>query len=266
MDDKPRDNAQLTEALEVAQLAVREAGGYLAGMLGRARVEYAKAPHDDVLDVDLESERIIVSRLQARFPDFGILSEEMGQRELGRSYHWIVDPLDGSVNFQHSDTRFAVAIALAAGSQIVFSVIYVPARDELYSAMRGNGATLNGRAIAVSRNAALDEAIVHIGELERIGPRRVSREQLRELRSIADRAKRVRVLGSSSADLASVACGRADAFVMHGGLPWDVAAGELLLTEAGGTIARKRYDNGMTLTLYSNEALRNELRDVLGIA
>ncbi|MGH2486605.1 MAG: inositol monophosphatase family protein, partial [Ktedonobacterales bacterium] len=223
MDSSGISDMEVQRAVAAAESIAHEAGDYLMSRFGVARVAYRKAPLDDVLDADIESERLILSRLQADFPEFGILSEEAGLDGAERPLRWIVDPLDGSVNFQRGLPVFAVSIALAAGESILAGVTYLPMLNELYTARRGKGARLNGETIAVSQTAVLEEAIIHIGELERTGPDSVSNEQLAELTRVAHLARRIRLVGSSSADLAAVASGHADALIMHGGEPWDVA-------------------------------------------
>ncbi|HKV83071.1 MAG TPA: inositol monophosphatase family protein [Ktedonobacterales bacterium] len=265
MDSSSLSDLEIRDAVSAAASIAREAGDYLLTRFGVARVAYRKASLDDVLDADVESERLILTRLQADFPEFCILSEEAGLVGAERSIRWIVDPLDGSVNFQRGLPVFAVSIALAAGKSILAGVTYLPMLDELYTAIRGKGAGLNGETIAVSQTAVLEEAVIHIGELERTGPDTVSTEQLAELTRVAHLARRIRLVGSSSADLAAVASGRADALIMHGGEPWDVAAGNLLVREAGGAITTLRYENGMTLTTYSNKLLHTRLTDLLRI-
>lgn len=265
MDLSGISDAEVQRAVSTAESAAREAGEYLMSRFGMARVAYRKAPLDDVLDADVESERLILTRLQADFPEFGVLSEEAGVIGAERPIRWIVDPLDGSVNFQRGMPVFAVSIALATGKRILAGVTYLPMRDELFTAIRGQGAKLNSEAVAVSRIAALEEAIIHIGELERTGPDTVSLEQLAELTRVAHLARRIRIVGSSAADLAAVASGRADALIMHGGEPWDVAAGNLLVREAGGLVTTLRYNNGMALTIYSNKLLYARLVDLLRI-
>lgn len=263
MESSELDDVEIQRAVSLAQRTAREAGEYLMSRRGASLVAYRKAPLDDVLDTDLESERIILASLRADFPTFGVLSEESGVSGGASPFRWIVDPLDGSVNFQRGASVFAVSIALVAGDTTLIGVTYQPVEDEMFTAIQGQGATLNGETIMVSRISALEEAVVHIGELERTGPETVSQEQLGEIMRVANRVRRIRVLGSSASDLAALAAGRADAFIMHGGEPWDIAAGELMVREAGGAVSRFRYLNGMTLTIYSNQSLHPLLLDLL---
>lgn len=263
MENSGLGDAEIQRAVSLAQQVAKEAGAYLMSRRGAAQVAYRKAPLDDVLDADLESERIILQRLRSDFPSFALLSEESGASGGNSPFRWIVDPLDGSVNFQRGGSVFAVSLALLAGTTALIGVTYLPVENELFTAIRGGGATRNGSAISVSQISSLAEAVIHIGELERTGPETVSVEQLGEMTRVAHRARRIRVLGSSAHDLAFVASGRAEALIMHGGEPWDVAAGELMTREAGGTVSRIQYVNGMTLTIFSNERLHPLLLDML---
>ena len=253
-----------SQEVRIAELAARQAGDYLVGKLGSARVEYQKAPRDDMLDVDLEAERIILSLLRKHFPTYGILSEEAG-KERGDSPHcWIVDPLDGSANFQHGSSIFAVSIALTVQGKTVAGVIYLPVRNEMFTAILGQGAMLNGQPIYSSQQRKVEESLIHVGEFERHG-NEVNREQIRELTIVADSARRIRMTGTSCTDLVWIACGRADALIMHGGNPWDVKAGRVILEEAGGRVSFRIYESGNVLTIYTNAPIHQELANLLGI-
>lgn len=254
----------LSHIAKIAELAAREAGKYLLGKFGHVKVESQKELRDDLLDADLGAEHIILEILRKEFPDYGILSEEAGDERNDITSYWIVDPLDGSANYQHGNPIFASSIALIINHTPVVGVIYLPTRDELFTAIRGCGATLNGKSIQLSNTTKIEEAIIHIGEFER-DRYQVNRQQIRELIIVADNAKRMRVLGTSCTDLAWLACGRCDGFIMHGGNAWDVEAGKLLLEEAGGKIARITYDDGHDLTIYTNQHIHQALALLLGI-
>jgi len=260
----PPPEADLSQMVKVAELAAREAGKYLVGRLGTARIEYRKAPRDHMLDVDGEAEQIILGILRQHFPTYGILSEEAGGEREDQPWCWIVDPLDGSANFAHGSSMFALSIALVLHQLTLVGIVYVPVSGEIFTAICGQGATLNGQPMGLSRIERVEDAIIHIGEFERSGSE-VNREQVKESTVVADHASRIRILGTSCMDLAWVACGRADAFIMHGGHPWDVKAGRVLLEEAGGTISSHHYPSGNVLTLYTNGRIHQELSDVLGI-
>ncbi|SRR5258707_2077113 len=135
MGDILPTQADFSALLKVAEAAAKAAGAYLLQRTGSATIEYEKALHDDLLDVDLEAERIILTRLQIETPDIGILSEEAGQKKAYPNY-WIVDPLDGSANFQHGSPLFAIAIALVMNETTVGGVIHLPAQNENYLSSR----------------------------------------------------------------------------------------------------------------------------------
>lgn len=254
----------LSYIAKIADFAAKEAGQYLLRKFGHVKVESQKELRDDLLDADLGAERIILDILQKAFPDYGILSEEAGDKRKDMISYWIVDPLDGSANYQHGNPIFASSIALIINNIPCVGVIYLPTRDELFTAIRGSGATLNGKPIRVSNISRIEEAIIHIGEFER-DRYQVNRQQIRELTIVADNAKRMRVLGTSCTDLAWLACGRSDGFIMHGGNAWDVEAGKLIVEEAGGKIARLQYDDNHVLTIYTNGYIHQALALLLGI-
>ena len=258
----PQDFSQ---EVRIAELAARKAGKYLVGKLGSARIASEKALRDDLLDADLEAEHIILDLLRDHFPTYGILSEEAGQERADSPSCWIIDPLDGSANFQHGSSTFAVSIALDVEGTTVIGVIYLPMSDEMFTAIREHGATLNGNPIFHSQRRTVSESIIHIGEFERYG-NEVNREQIQELTIVADHARRIRITGTSCSDLAWIACGRADGLIMHGGNPWDVKAGRLLLEEVGGRVSSHPYESGNVLTIYTNSLIHQELADVLGVS
>jgi myo-inositol-1(or 4)-monophosphatase len=264
MGQIPPIGVDLSQATKIAELAAREAGKYLIGKLGKARIEYQKAPRDNMLDVDLEAEQIILGILRQHFPEYGILSEEAGAEREDQPYYWIVDPLDGSANFEHGSSIFTISIALVIHQLTTVGIVYLPVSDEMFTAIRRQGATLNGQPIRPSQRGRVEEAIIHVGEFERFGSE-VSREQIKELTIVANHASRIRILGTSCMDLAWVACGRADAFIMHGGHPWDVKAGRVILEEASGKISSHQYHSGSVLTLYTNGLIHQELSALLGI-
>src|SRR5215469_15239374 len=206
---------ETTLALATAKRAAYAAGSYLMSKLGSAKVERKKASRDELLDVDLEAERMILARLHDAFPYYGILSEEAGQISSNLPIYWIVDPLDGSTNFQHGSHLFGIAIALVNKRQTIASVIYLPARDELFSAIKGFGAFLNDTPIHVSSTQSVDESVIHFGDFSKSGDHRVNSRQLKEINRLADKVTRIRMIGSAAIDLAFVAAGRADALVNH---------------------------------------------------
>lgn len=254
-------NTNFSEILQIAETAAREAGAYLLQKLGSAKIEYEKALHDDLLDADLEAERIILTKLQKETPEIGMLSEEAGQKAADRNY-WIVDPLDGSANFQHGSPFFGIAIALVIDKVTMGGVIYLPTQNEMFTAMKGQGASLNNKRFHVSRTSSLEKSIVHIGDFAKGHASQTISEQVRDITELATRVYRVRMIGTAATDLVSVACGRADLLVNHATAPWDIEAGKLILLEAGGKATTRRISN-RTLAIYSNGVIHQEAEDLL---
>ena len=247
--------------LETAKAAAYEAGQYLVRQLGKAKVEAQKSLRDDLLNVDLEAERIVLTRLRKETPQLGILSEEAGY-EGRQDQYWVIDPLDGSANFQRGNPTFAVAIALIVEKTTLGGVIYLPTRDELFTAIKGQGAYLNGTRIAVSEIATWSEAIALFGDFMKESDPETVRAGLQDFAQIASRARRIRMMGSAANDLAYVACGRADLLIHHATHPWDIEAGKLLVLEAGGKAITVPRTNGSPLSFYSNSALFQKTKDL----
>ncbi|MCL2020521.1 MAG: inositol monophosphatase [Betaproteobacteria bacterium] len=194
-----------------------------------------KQVHDYVTEVDREAEAAIIRILTESCPDFGILAEESGEHNTGKSeFRWIIDPLDGTTNFIHGFPQYAVSIALAKGNQIELGVVFDPTRNELFTAARGQGAYLNDKRIRVSSRIRLDEALLGTGFPFRDFTHMDS--YLAILRELAEKTSGLRRPGAASLDLAYVAAGRLDGFWEFGLAPWDMAAGSILITEAGGLV------------------------------
>lgn len=272
MLEQKLDEVTADQALDAAIAAAREAGTLLLPLLGRAEVLLQKSARDELLDADLLAEAAILGYLRQRFPAWGALSEERGRvppampPDAG-TLEWVIDGLDGSANFQHGDPTFGIAICLTSDGIPLLAVIYLPAHDELYAAVRGRGATLNGTRIAVSKTAEADRAIIHIGDFSKRGDRSVNRERLAIVGTLADAVARVRLVGSAAVDLAYVSCGRADVALLALGHPWDIEAGRLLVTEAGGNWEEVVSAAGCAYGVFSNgrlnSAISHELRKAL---
>jgi myo-inositol-1(or 4)-monophosphatase len=219
----------------VAVDAARAAGRLLRDELsGTRRIEFKGSPTNLVTEMDQRAEREIVTRLRASFPDDAILAEEGGAARGRSGRRWIVDPLDGTTNYAHGLPIFGVSIGLQAEGRVILGVVYDPTRDELYVAERGRGATLNDAPIAVSATSSLDASLLVTGFPYNI--RETADTNLDEYAAFSVRARAVRRLGSAVLDLAYVASGRFDAFWELRLSAWDVAAGSLLVEEAGGRI------------------------------
>ncbi len=261
MEDVLPGQANFSAMLKVAEAAAKEAGVYLLQKIGSATIESEKALHDDLLDVDLEAERMILTRLQIETPDMGTLSEETGQKKAYQNY-WIVDPLDGSANFQHGSPLFGIAIALVTNETTVEGVIHLPAQNETFTALKGQGAFLNGQRIYVSSTKTLAKSIVHMGDFAKGSNTAAIHAQAKDIAELAPRIYRMRMIGTAATDLAYLACGRADLLVNHTTTPWDIEAGKLILLEAGGKATIKRINN-RTVSVYSNGVIHQEIEDLL---
>ncbi|WP_085907212.1 inositol monophosphatase family protein [Kiloniella majae] len=194
-----------------------------------------KGPADFVSTADLKAEKILKEELKKARPEFGFLTEEAGvEKGESNDERWIIDPLDGTTNFLHGLPHFAISIALEVRGEIVAALVYDPIKDEMYTAEKGNGAYLNDRRLRVSGRVSLDSTIIatgtpFLGRGDR-GP------FLREINAVMAQTAGVRRWGAAALDLAYVAAGRYDAFWERDLSPWDVAAGLLLVKEAGGSV------------------------------
>jgi len=254
----------IPKASEIA----REAGARLREFFAEGVATEYKGDVDLVTVADRTVEKLIKTRLGELFPDHGIYGEEGTRERLEREFRWYVDPLDGTTNFAHTFPQFCVSMGLeqrGAGltekedGALVAGVIYDPMRDELFAAERGRGATLNGKAIAVSKTAALAEALVATGFPSR---KRHQNPNIHFYHEITLRSHGVRRAGSAALDLAYVAAGRLEGFWEFNLNPWDTAAGILLVEEAGGRVsnfAGGKFKLNSEETLVSNGLIHDEL-------
>lgn len=232
-------------ALNIAIKAARRAGQIInraSNDLDLLKVT-TKQPNDFVTEVDKAAEAVIIETLQEAYPGYGILAEESGLSE-GKGgdteYRWIIDPLDGTTNFIHGLPQYAISIALAKGDVIEQAVVFDPNRNELFTASKGGGAFLNERRIRVSRRVKLGDALIGTGFPYRMFDK--IDLYLAIFKELAEKTAGQRRPGAASLDLAYVACGRYDGFWEFGLSPWDMAAGALLISEAGGLISDLRGD------------------------
>jgi myo-inositol-1(or 4)-monophosphatase len=225
-----------SQFLNVAVTAAQRAGKIIRENLGHISKDDIglKKESDFVTRVDTESERIIINTIKERFPGHSFLAEESAQETETDSYRWIIDPLDGTTNYIHQYPVFAVSIALEYKRERIAGVIYDPLRNDLFTAVKGKGAFLNGNRIAVSPVRDLKYSLISTGfpfrQKERIDL------YLRLFKNIFNRVSDMRRAGSAALDLAYLACGRCEGFFEIGLSPWDVAAGALMITEAGGVV------------------------------
>lgn len=228
--------------LNIGIKAARRAGSFIARYIDRldqVSVE-KKGRRDFVSEVDRMAEQDIIETIRHAYPEHGILAEESGTSETGSSTNadtpqWIIDPLDGTTNFLHGHPHFCVSIGVRRNSVMQHAVVFDPLRDELFTASRSGGAQLNSRRIRVSGKSGLNESLIASGFP--LYDMRKYDASMRVLRSVLPKVSDVRVSGSAALDLAYVACGRLDGYFETGLHPWDVAAGSLLVREAGGLVA-----------------------------
>jgi myo-inositol-1(or 4)-monophosphatase len=236
--------------LVLIQKLIIQVGDYLYTSLGKKKMIAYKGEVDLVTQYDKESQDRIVSALSKKFPDFGILSEENVAKETGSSAKWIIDPLDGTTNFAHGLSIWAISIALEIDGVVVLGAVYDPNRREFFSAIKGQGSFLNDKRLKVSKVRELSRSLLVTGFPYDI--RRSKDNNLRHFADFALRSQAVRRLGSAALDLCYTAGGRFDGYWEMKLSPWDQAAGSLILQEAGGRITDF---GGADFDIYGDEVL-----------
>ena len=223
--------------LNIAVRAARKAGSVInrATLDGASLQVRSKRANDFVTRVDGAAEEAVIDIVRKAYPDHGFLAEESGSAGGDAETVWIIDPIDGTTNFIHGFPQYCVSIAVQQRGALAHAVVYDPVKNELFTASKGRGAFLNDRRVRVSKCEKLDDALVGTGfpfkELSRLDL------YMRQLRFFMSKSSGVRRAGAAALDLAYVACGRLDAFWELGLSPWDMAAGALLIQEAGGLVA-----------------------------
>jgi myo-inositol-1(or 4)-monophosphatase len=246
----------LKQIQQEARQTALAAGALLWQNFSRPHQVQLKGRHDPVTESDFQSQQLIIQNLSLAFPNHHFLAEEIGTPENQNSSDgcWIIDPLDGTVNFAHNFPMFCVSIAFQWQGEVVYGVVYDPMRDELFEALQGRGAWLNQQPIKVSEVDDLDQALVATGfpytvidhldaTMQRFG-------------NMVARAQGVRRPGSAALDLCYVAAGRFDGFWEEALKPWDTAAGVLIVQEAGGQIST--FD-GSSFNLYSSNVVASNV-------
>ena len=251
--------------LNIAVRAARRAGTII--LRSQPRLDMVKIDlkgrRDYVSNTDRDAEAAIIETLLKAYPDHAILAEESGAK--GKSdFVWIIDPIDGTTNYLHTYPQFAVSIALSVKGQVEQGVIYDPIRDELFTASRGGGAQLNDKRIRVSRCQTLEQALLGTGFP--IRDERMIDPYLKSLGAFLHRTDGVRRAGAASLDLAYVAAGRLDGYWEFGLKPWDIAAGALMVQEAGGIVGAIDPQQDVMVTgniLAATPRIHDEMRAVL---
>ena len=230
--------------LNIAVRAARRAGSIInrAALDGGGLEVRSKRMNDFVTKVDHAAEEAIIEIVRKAYPDHAVLAEESGETAGRAEYQWIIDPLDGTTNFIHGFPQYCVSIAIRHRDALAHGVIYDPNKNELFTASKGRGAFLNDRRMRVSKCLRLADALVGTGfpfkEMERVD------QYAKQLRAIMTTSAGIRRAGAAALDLAYVACGRLDAFWELGLSKWDMAAGALMIQEAGGLVADLRGEDG----------------------
>jgi myo-inositol-1(or 4)-monophosphatase len=258
------------QALTVAVKAARAAGKVMRdNWHAPKRVNLADA-HDIKLELDVRCQRLIEKLLRARFPEIPLLGEEGDSGDVNADYRWVVDPIDGTVNYFFGMPHAAVSIALqvqgpkpkvqsrnSSSRETVLGVIYDPFTDELWTATRGGKTKLNGRVVYCSKRSRVDDSLVAMGFSK-------SKENLEKslphLNRLARRAKKIRIMGSAALELAYVASGRLDAYIERTINLWDIAAGGLMVECSGGEMFLKPLPDGRLRMCADNGRLRKKLR------
>lgn len=224
-----------------------------------------KGRADYVTQVDTDIQNFLARELGSRFPDIQFLGEEEGLHEMSGDTYWILDPIDGTTNLIHDYQHSVVSLALCEKGEITMGVVYDPFREDVYHAQKGKGSFLNGSPIHVSEAESLSETIVSVGTSPY--DRELSEQNFQRIRRVFDSAQDIRRTGTAAMDLAYVACGRTGGFFEPKLSPWDFAAGQLLVREAGGMVTDFA---GETLNLLargsvvaSNGKIHEELRGLL---
>jgi myo-inositol-1(or 4)-monophosphatase len=254
------------EFINVAWDAASKAGALIRGHWQQPKEIAYKGAIDLVTTVDRESERILVNALQEAFPDHSILAEEETDRRKSQSpYLWLVDPLDGTTNFAHSYPQFCVSIALQHETETLLGLVFDPIRNECFKAVRGGGATLNDKPIKTSKTDQVDKSLLATGFP--YDHRDFADFYLAYFKAFMTRCQGIRRGGSAALDLCYLACGRLDGFWELKLKPWDIAAGSLIVKEAGGMLSDfvgDPFNIWGEETLASNRRIHDELVRIAG--
>lgn len=243
----------MSTPLEIAIGSARAAGELLRANFGQPLDVNAFEAHDIKLELDVRTQELITQHLLGAFPDHALYGEEGIAGNQASDHQWIVDPIDGTVNYFYGLPHFCISIALRRGTEILLGVIYDPMRDELWQAQRGKAPLLNGKPFTVSKRTRLSDAIVSVG---------LSKSQstiaagIPMLAKYGPRVRKARLMGSAALDLAYVACGRLDAYLEQSVSLWDIAAGWVLIESAGGKIeVTPRTDNPNKVAVVASNGL-----------
>ncbi len=251
---------------QVAMQAAYKAAKIITARFGNISQVRKKDATEIVTEADTQSEKEIIDTIQARFPEHAILSEESGLTSGTTEYKWIIDPLDGTVNFAHQVPIFGISIALAYREKVVLGLVLNPVDGELYTARRGQGAQLNGRPIQVSSVDRICDSLLVTGFPYNI--REVFEPVMIRYGNCLKASQALRRLGSAALDICYVACGRFEAFWEQNLKPWDTAAATLIAAEAGATVttfANRPYSLSDREILVTNGRVQSEMLGLLDL-
>lgn len=252
---------------QVAEKAARQAGALLKERLGHIKSIDYKSAFNLVTDVDRESERLVIAIIKETFPGDRILGEESGASGSTAQRRWLIDPLDGTTNYTHGYPCFAVSIGCEDSGEMIVAVVFNPIADELFWAVKGKGAYLNDRPINVSSTTTIETSLLATGFP--VDTRVAEHPNMPQFQRLTDMSQGVRRDGSAAIDLCQVACGRLDGYWELTLGPWDMAAGSLLVKEAGGNVTNVLggpFDVNKKHILASNGKLHEDLVRALDFA
>ena len=253
----------IDELFSLAGKAAEAAGEILMKHLGRATIEF-KGAVDLVTNADKEAEALIIRIIRERYPAHAIVAEESGEQASGHDVRWLVDPVDGTTNYAHGFPMFAVSIGVEVRGRVEAGVVFNPATGEKFTAVRGRGAHRNGKPIRVSKVSPLDRSLVATGFPYTV--RDSKRNNLDHFENFIYTAQGIRRIGSASLDLSYVASGYFDGYWEPEVNPWDVAAGWLIVEEAGGRVSDmlgRPYAFGRGGIVATNGLIHDEMIAVL---
>ncbi len=249
--------------LDAGIQAARAAGDIIRAGFGQSHTVMMKGAINPVTEIDHAAEAAIFKILRTVTPTYGTLGEEGGETTGTEDARWIVDPLDGTVNYSHHFPYFGVSIGLERAGEIELGVVYNPILDEMFTAERGRGTWLNGKQVRTSAVADVGGALIATGFRYDVWE---TGGDLAELARLVRRAQMVRIYGAAVLDMANVACGRLEAYWDAGLYPWDIAAGKLLVQEAGGIVTFHGGDPAQfdsRTMIASNPHIYSQLADIV---
>lgn len=215
---------------------------------------------------DKESEAAIIKTILSKFPDHQIYAEESGEKKTSSNVRWIIDPLDGTTNYAHQMPHFCVSIAVEVGGKVVLGVLDAPILGERFIAVKGRGATLNKKKINVSGIATIEDSLLATGFSYKYGD--IVNREVERLKHVFKKVRSVRRLGSAALDMAYVACGRFDGFWETDLAAWDIAAGAIIVEEAGGRLTNfngDRFNCYEGELIATNTLLHNDLKELISL-